>query len=92
MTCCEYNRDFGIARLNCSLLSSQSSLTIASGMNLLKFKFKHIVLKKVCFGIGGSMNASENAIQRIAQSIQSGVGLKKPMQVAGCVVIELDSI
>ena len=49
-------------------------------------EFYSIVLKRVCFGIGGSLYPSENAILRITQCIRETERLKKPMQVAGCVV------
>ena len=44
------------------------------------------VLRTVCAGIGGAAVPSEKALRRVASTIQRERGLKKPMQVAGCVV------
>lgn len=84
MSCCEYNRVLGVARLNANLLSSQSLSVISSSIH--SSFIIQLVIKTVCFGIGGSINPSEKAIQRIAHTIQENKGMKKPMQVAGCVV------
>ena len=45
-----------------------------------------LVIRSVCIGIGGTSSPSERAIQRITETLLRDKAMKKPMQVAGCVV------
>lgn len=45
-----------------------------------------LVIRSVCVGIGGTSSPSERAIQRITETLLRDRTMKKPMQVAGCVV------
>lgn len=45
-----------------------------------------VVLRWICVGIGGASSPSERAIRSVAETLVRDKTLKKPMQLAGCVV------
>ena len=82
--CCEYNRELGICRLNASALCALSDPEIMGSPG--SFSHSCVVLRTACAGIGGSVTPSEKALHRVTDTIRQERGMKKPMQVAGCVV------
>ncbi|KAK8831216.1 hypothetical protein WA577_003386 [Blastocystis sp. JDR] len=75
--CCQYNAELGICRLDALALAAMPERDVLD------------ILRTVCAGIGGAAVPSEKALRRVASTIRRERGLKKPMQVAGCVVCEL---
>lgn len=84
LDCCQYNADFGICRFNATKLAEAPLPYITSGF-LYCVSFI-VVLRWICVGIGGASSPSERAIRSVAETLVRDKTLKKPMQLAGCVV------
>lgn len=82
--CCQYNAELGICRLDALALAAMPERDVLDSGSLSQESW--VVLRTVCAGIGGAAVPSEKALRRVASTIRRERGLKKPMQVAGCVV------
>lgn len=82
--CCQYNAELGICRLDALALAAMPERDVLDSRSLSQESW--VVLRAVCAGIGGAAVPSEKALRRVASTIRRERGLKKPMQVAGCVV------